>query len=130
MTSSWTHIVSTRNRTDEDVTELARQTSVYTTIVLCYTNGLFSRGSPFKPRSPEEALFSEQPDEIRMRFPEADAHLLEALGHDMWEENKRLKKHMTKADLQSWFVGMLAQIKEEVGGVGGEDDDGDLTMEA
>lgn len=129
--SSWTHIVSTRNRTDEDVTELARQTSVYTTIVLCYTNGLFSQGSPFKPRSPEEALFSEQPEEIRMRFPEADGHLLEALAHDIYEENRRLKRHMVKADLQSWFVGMLAQIKEEVGGgIGGEDDDGDLTMEA
>jgi hypothetical protein len=129
--SSWTQIVSTRNRTDEDVTELARKTSVYTTIVLCYQHGLFSQGSPFKPRSPEETLFSENPGEIRICFPETDEHLLEALAHDLYEENKRLKRHITKADIQNWFTGMLAQIKEEIAArtVGAEDRDGDFKMD-
>ncbi|KAA8895178.1 Non-repetitive/WGA-negative nucleoporin C-terminal-domain-containing protein [Sphaerosporella brunnea] len=109
----WTKIVSTRNRTDEDVAELARQTHVYSTILLCYKRGQFSEGSPFKPRSPEECLFSEEPKDIRLRYPQADDHQLATLAQDLYEENRWLRKHIAKADLQEWFFGMLAQVQEE-----------------
>lgn len=57
--------------------------------------------------------------------------MLEALAHDLYEENKRLKRHITKADIQNWFTGMLAQIKEEIAArtVGAEDRDGDFKMD-
>jgi hypothetical protein len=131
--------VSTRNRTDEDVAELARQTSVYSTILLCYDRRQFSQNSPFKPKSPEECLFSEDPNEIRLRFPNADEHQLMTIAQDLYDENRRLKKHIAKADLQNWFYGMLAQVKEEVDGGNAdesvlgksalEDAEGDITME-
>jgi hypothetical protein len=85
--------------------------------------------------SPEECLFSEDPNDLRLRFPHADEHQLNTLGQDLYDENKRLKKHIAKADLQNWFQGMLAQAKEEVQGAEGdetitmEDAEGDVTME-
>lgn len=121
--------MSTRNRTDEDVDEIARKTSVYTTTMLCYQEIQFSAASPFKPRAPEECLFSENLEEVRLQFPNADESQIVAIAHDLSDENKRLKRHITKANLQDWHQGILAQVQKELAEGNAEDVDGDITME-
>lgn len=109
----WNSVADTRNRTDEQVMSLAAKTCLYTTIMLCHERGLFTPESPFTPMSPEESMFSETVEEIRARFPTMDETEVSNLGKDLMEENRRLRRFMTKTGLQNWFNGFVAQIQRE-----------------
>jgi len=108
----WHAIVSTRNRTDEDIMDSARNTCLYTTISLGYRHKLFTPNSAFRPLSPEECFFSETVEEIRAKVPQADENQMMDLAHDLLEENKRLRRS-SKAGLQNWFHGLVAQFQQE-----------------
>lgn len=145
-------VVDTKGRSDNQVEDATHDTALYKTIRLGYENGhyfsppyyafyanfptgLFTERSPFHPLGPEETYFSGQLDELKVRFTRADESELTSLAHDLIAENKQLERFITKANLETWFKGVLENAKNAAmrgaEGVTEYDtyEEGDTTME-
>lgn len=114
------HIVSTRNRTDDDVNELANQSRLYKTLKMCFDGGLFAEGSPVRPLTPAACLGGEV-EEIKALHGELNEADEASLTGELAEEMKKLKKFVVKANLGMWYDAVLAGVKREVEQTIGED---------
>lgn len=112
MTYSWTSLTSTRNKTDDQVQELTRETCLYTTLRLCYQHGLFTEESPFQPMAPADCAFSADLKELLTRFPTADEHALNDIGHTLIGENTKIEACIKRGNLSNWFQGILTDVKQ------------------
>lgn len=82
-------------------------------LTLCSSTGLFTEKSPFRPLGPGESLFSEQLDELKGRFSRADESELMVIAHDLMAENRQLERFVKKANLDTWFQGVLESARRE-----------------
>lgn len=77
-------------------------------------HGLFTVPSPFAPRAPEQCSFSEDPCELRARFPWSDEDSLTQLAHELLDENHCLAVLIAKASLHTWFDAVWTDVREGV----------------
>ncbi|KAI5784588.1 Non-repetitive/WGA-negative nucleoporin C-terminal-domain-containing protein [Geopyxis carbonaria] len=109
----WTSLTATRNKTDDQVQELTRETCLYRTLRLCFAHGLFTDESPFQPMAPADCAFSADLKELLARFPTADEHTLNDIGHALIGENTKLEAQLKRGNLANWFQGILMDAREE-----------------
>lgn len=91
----------------------ARKSSLIHKFTPSSSTGLFTEKSPFRPLSPGECLFSEQLDELKGRFSRADESELMVIAHDLMAENRQLERFVKKANLHTWFQGVLESARRE-----------------
>ena len=107
------HIVSTRNRTDNDVNELANKSRLYKTLSQCSANGLFAEGSPVRAFTPAECLGGEL-EEVKVLHSELSEAGAASLVGELAEEVKKLNKFVGKANLDVWYEAVFANVRREV----------------
>lgn len=73
---------------------------------------------------PEQSLYSENLDELRVRFAQADDAELAALSMDLTNENKLLYHYISKTKLTAWVGAVQTTAQDDLAAEiaeGGED---------
>jgi len=64
--------------------------------------------------TPEQSLYSENLDDLRVRFAQADDAELAALSMDLTNENKLLHHYISKAKLTAWVGAVQATAQDDL----------------
>lgn len=85
--------------------------------------------------SPQDAMFSENPEEVRARFQTADEAEVVRVAHELANENRTLDRILRKTQLGSWWAGLVQDAKTMVeeggyyeGMIMDGEDEGDVMM--
>ena len=86
--------------------------------------GLFEGPHAMRILIPEQSLYSENLDELRVRFAQADDAELAALSMDLTNENKLLYHYISKTKLTAWVGAVQTTAQDDLAAEiaeGGED---------
>ena len=75
---------------------------------------LFEEPHSLQVLTPEESIFSENPDDLRIRFAQSDDSELASLATDMRQENVRLNQLVSKSKLSSWVEAIRLLVQEDI----------------
>ncbi|RPB28331.1 hypothetical protein L211DRAFT_833299 [Terfezia boudieri ATCC MYA-4762] len=124
--NDWNKVLDTKKKTDEDVKDEIRSTYLYMTISKGLQTGLFEGRHAMRILTPEQSLYSENLDELRVRFSQADDAELAALSMDLTNENKILHYYISKAKLTAWVVAVQTTAQDDLAA---ENEEGDEDIE-
>ncbi|KAF8421957.1 Non-repetitive/WGA-negative nucleoporin C-terminal-domain-containing protein [Tirmania nivea] len=124
--NDWIKILDTKKKTDEDVKDEIQNTYLYMTISKGLQTGLFEGPHTMRILIPEQSLYSENFDELRVRFAQADDAELAALSMDLTSENKLLHQYISKAKLTAWIGAVQATAQDDLAA---EHEEGDEDIE-
>ncbi|KAF8475745.1 Non-repetitive/WGA-negative nucleoporin C-terminal-domain-containing protein [Kalaharituber pfeilii] len=125
----WIAVHDTKKKSDEDVKDEVRGTALYQTILRAQQQDLFEQPNVLRIWTPSETIFSENTDELRVRFTQSDDVELTSVMMDMAQENKILNRFIGKANLPAWFEAARALVREDIDAdSGAAEDDEDVEM--
>ena len=75
---------------------------------------LFEEPHALQVLAPEESIFSENTDDLRIRFAQSDDSELASLAADMAQENVWLNHLISKSKLASWVEAIRLLVQEDI----------------